>query len=63
MTPDAATIPSVAPNQPKTPMHSFRAPRDEWDAAMDEALRREETLTDALRRALRVYAAGGLRDE
>lgn len=34
---------------------SVRVPQNEWDAAKDEARRREETVTDAVRRFLREY--------
>ena len=60
MTPVTDKIGTV-PNQPKTPMRSLRVPDDEWHAAQREAKRRGETVTDAIRRALRDYAKGGVR--
>ena len=60
MTPVTESI-GVVPNQPKTPMRSLRVPDDLWGPAMAEAKRRGETLTDAIRRALREYVNGGLR--
>lgn len=43
------------PNQPKTPMHSFRCPDELWDAAKAKADERGETVTDVLRKALERY--------
>ncbi len=54
MTP--GTVPPVAPNQPKTPMKSFRIPEDVYRAAQTKAATRGETLTDVVRRALEDYA-------
>ena len=45
----------VVPNAPKTPNRVFRAPDDLWRAAQDEAVRRGETVSDVLRRALVAY--------
>ena len=49
----SGTVPAV-PNQPKTPMHSFRCPDDLWQAAKAAS---EElgntTITAELQRALR----------
>ena len=44
------------PNQPKTPMKSFRIPEDIYRAAQERAKERGETLTDVVRRALERYA-------
>lgn len=44
------------PNQPKTPMKSFRIPEDVYRAAQVKAAERGETLTDVVRRALERYA-------
>lgn len=38
---------------------SFRVPVSLWNAAQDEADRRGETLSDAMRRMLARYAKGG----
>lgn len=54
MTP--ATIGRV-PNQPKTPLRSFRIPDDEYKPAQEKAQREGETVTDVVRAALRDYAA------
>ena len=41
------------PNQPKTPMHSFRCPDELWDAAKDASGELGTTITAELQRALR----------
>lgn len=46
---------SGVPNQPKTPLHSFRVDDELWDAAKKRAEERGETLADALRKFLRRY--------
>lgn len=46
------------PNQPKTPHRTIRVPEEEWEPAKVEAVRRGETLTDAIRRFLRKYGKG-----
>lgn len=43
------------PNQPKTPLHSFRVDDELWEAAKARAEERGETLADALRKFLRRY--------
>lgn len=45
----------VTPNQPKTPLRSFRVPDDLWMPARDKAHREGITITDVLQRALREY--------
>lgn len=52
MTP--ATVGRV-PNQPKTPLHSFRVDDELWEAAKNRAEERGENLSDALRKFLRRY--------
>lgn len=49
----------AVPNQPKTPMHSFRCPDELWDQAKAVAAGREETVTDVLRKALERYVKRG----
>lgn len=44
------------PNQPKTPIRSFRIPDDVYDAAKAKAAERGETLTDVVKKALERYA-------
>jgi len=56
MTP--ATIPPV-PNQPKTPLHSFRISDDEWKAAQQTAALRGENFSEELRKMVRRYARKG----
>ena len=51
-----ATVRSV-PNQPKTPLRSFRVADEVWQAAKAEAKRRGESVTDVLVRALREYVS------
>lgn len=46
---------SRVPNQPKTPLHSFRVDDELWEAAKKRAEERGETLADALRKFLRRY--------
>lgn len=43
------------PNQPKTPLHSFRVSDELWEAAKKRAEERGETLADALRAFLKRY--------
>jgi hypothetical protein len=45
------------PNQPRTPLHSFRVSDEIWEAAKECARQRGETLADVLRRALEQYLA------
>lgn len=47
------------PNQPKTPMHSFRCADELWEAAKSTAEQRGETVTDVLRKALQRYVKRG----
>lgn len=49
----------VVPNQPKTPMHSFRCSDELWDAAKATAEKRGETVADVLRKALDRYVKRG----
>lgn len=50
----AAKIRTV-PNQPKTPARAVRIDDTLWDAVKQEAVRRGETATDVVRRALREH--------
>ena len=43
------------PNQPKTPTHSVRIDDDLWQAALDKARERGETLSEVIVRALVRY--------
>lgn len=43
------------PNQPRTPMHSFRVSHELWTAAKAKADERGEALSDVLRAALERY--------
>ena len=43
------------PNQPKTPLHSFRCDDERWNAAKEKARENDETIADVLRRALDEY--------
>lgn len=43
------------PNQPKTPMKSFRIPEDLYRAALTKAAERGESLSDVIRAALERY--------
>jgi hypothetical protein len=52
MTP--ATVRQV-PNQPKTPLHSFRVDTDLWNAARDKARAEGTTIAEVLRAALANY--------
>jgi len=45
----------MTPNQPKTPMRSFRC-GDEWDAAQAAAKARGENFSEELRKFVRRYA-------
>jgi Lon protease-like protein len=49
----------VVPNQPKTPMHSFRCSDQLWEDAKRVAGEREETVADVLRKALERYVKRG----
>ena len=49
----------VTPNQPKTPLRSFRVPDDLWMPARDKAHREGITITDVLQRALREHLGAG----
>ena len=42
--------------QGRIPMRTVRVPDDEWQAAKERAAERGETVSDAIRRALRRYA-------
>lgn len=46
------------PNTPGTPKRTIRVPNDLWDAALDEAHRRGESVTVAIVRFLRDYVKG-----
>ena len=52
MTAETATI-DLVPNQPKTPMHSFRCDDDLWEAGKAAAARQNTTLAAVLRDAIR----------
>ena len=49
---------TLVPNQPKTPMYSFRLPKPMREAFKREAERRGESMTDALRRFIEGYVRG-----
>ena len=49
------------PNQPKTPLHSFRVEDKLWNAARDLARENGETIADVLRAALERYVKKGKR--
>lgn len=44
------------PNQPKTPLHSFRISDAEWKAAQATAAARGENFSEELRKMVRRYA-------
>lgn len=48
------TLPRV-PNQPRTPLRSFRIPDDLYEAAQQVAEERGETVSDVVRRGLTRY--------
>ena len=52
MTAETATI-DLVPNQPKTPMHSFRCDDELWEAGKAAAARQGTTLAAVLRDAIR----------
>ena len=43
------------PNQPATPLHSFRCPDERWDAALRKAHDEGTTLTEVLNACLERY--------
>lgn len=45
----------IVPNQPRTPLKSFRIPDDLYRAAQDAATENKETVSDVVRRALERY--------
>jgi len=45
----------MPPNQPKTPLKSFRIPEDLYRAAQKKAAKRDESVSDVVRRALERY--------
>lgn len=45
------------PNQPKTPLHSFRVDTALWNAARDKARAEGTTIAEVLRKALVRYVA------
>ena len=47
----------MTPNQPKTPMHSFRCPDELWEKGKAAAEANDETLADVLRRSIERYVA------
>lgn len=48
---------AVVPNQPKTPVRTFRIPDEVYVAAKAKAEREGESLSDVVRRLLEEYAA------
>ncbi len=56
MTP--ATVPRV-PNQPRTPLKSFRIPEDLYAAAQAKAAERGESVSEVVRKALERYVKRG----
>lgn len=63
MTPRPAKTATLrrVPNQPKTPLHSFRVETELWNAARDLARENDETIADVLRAALEKYVRRGKR--
>lgn len=53
------TTVSRVPNQPKTPMHSFRCPDELWEAAKATADKRGESVAEVLRKTLERYVKRG----
>jgi predicted HicB family RNase H-like nuclease len=49
-----ATLRSV-PNQPRTPLRSFRIPDELYEAAQQKAAEKGESVSDVVRRALERY--------
>ena len=49
-----SSVPSV-PNQPRTPLKSFRIPQELYERAQARAAERGETVSDVVRRALERY--------
>jgi predicted DNA-binding protein len=49
----------MAPNQPKTPLRTFRIPTELYQAAQEVATLRGETLSDVVRKALERYVKRG----
>ena len=45
------------PNQPKTPMKSFRIPQDRYDKAMAKAKSQGKTLTEVVNGKIEEYLA------
>lgn len=45
----------MAPNQPKTPLHSFRVSTELWNAAKEKARAEGTTIAEVLRKALERY--------
>jgi hypothetical protein len=43
------------PNQPKTPSRNVRVPDDLWQAALEKAREKGESVTEVILRALRRY--------
>lgn len=56
MTPttDRGTLPRV-PNQPRTPLRSFRIPDELYEAAQRKAEEKGESVSDVVRRSLERY--------
>lgn len=52
--PTRATLPRV-PNQPRTPLRSFRIPDELYEAAQAKAADKGESVSDVVRRALERY--------
>lgn len=58
---DAVTTPasvSRVPNQPRTPLQTFRAPAEVWKAAQEKARSEGTTLAAVLRGFLERYVSG-----
>lgn len=51
---ERGTLPRV-PNQPRTPLRSFRIPDELYQAAQAKAEERGESVSDVVRRALERY--------
>lgn len=53
---DGPAVMTPVPNKPKTPLHSFRCPDDDWKAAQVKAEERGENWSEELRKFVRRYA-------
>lgn len=54
----ASRVGGVSPNQPRTPMRSFRVSDEVWEAAQAKAADEGRTVSEVLRELLEQYAEG-----